>query len=104
MRRRLFVLVGVSAHALAACGSDDGGGTTTSTGTIAATGSNAGETGPRRRPRATSGKDCEDLTGEGATFTIKFSSATSTPTAELGTYDFLCTIHPPIAGRVSVVA
>lgn len=64
MRRLVFVLVGVAVLALAACSSDDGGGTTAPTGTTSATGSNAGESG------ATGGADCADLTGEGATFTI----------------------------------
>ncbi|HKE53347.1 MAG TPA: cupredoxin domain-containing protein [Actinomycetota bacterium] len=64
MRGLVFVLVGVAVLALAACSSDDGGGTTASTGSTSATGSNAGESG------ATGDADCADLTGEGATFTI----------------------------------
>jgi plastocyanin len=58
MRKLVFVLVGVLALGLAACSSDDGGGTTgAETGTTGSTGS-------------TAGGDCADLTGEGATFTI----------------------------------
>jgi plastocyanin len=73
MRRLVFVLAAVSALALAACGSEGGGGTTASSGTIEATGSNAGETGAIAATGAASSEDCEDLTGEGATFTIKIS-------------------------------
>src|SRR5262245_64001255 len=65
MRRLVFVLVGVLALMLAACSSDDGGGTTASTGATAATGSNAGETRD---------EECADLTGEGAMFTITIAN------------------------------
>ena len=60
MRKLVFVLVGVfAALGLAACSSDDGGGTTG-----AETGSAGSGTG------STAGGDCADLTGEGATFSI----------------------------------
>ena len=55
MRKLVFVLVGVFALGLAACSSDDGGGTT---------GADTGTTG------GTANGDCVDLTAEGATFTI----------------------------------
>ena len=58
MRKLVFVLVGVCALGLAACSSDDGGGTT---------GSETKSSGP------TGDADCIDLTGEGATFTITVS-------------------------------
>ena len=58
MRKLVFVLVGVCALGLAACSSDDGGGTT---------GSETGSSG------STGNADCIDLTGEGATFTITIS-------------------------------
>jgi plastocyanin len=61
MRKLVFVMVGVLALGLAACSSDDDGGTTgTETGTTGTTGSTV----------STAGGDCADLTGEGATFTI----------------------------------
>jgi hypothetical protein len=47
MRRLVFVLLGLSALALAGCSSDAGGGTTASTSTTGATRSNAGGTGYR---------------------------------------------------------
>jgi plastocyanin len=64
MRRLVFVLVGVLALVPAACSSDDGGGSTASTGTTGATAS-TGATG-----NDGANADCADLTGEGATFTI----------------------------------
>jgi plastocyanin len=57
----VFVLVGVLALGLAACSSDDGGGTT---------GAETGTTGTTGSTGSTAGGDCADLTGEGATFTI----------------------------------
>ena len=130
MRKLVFVLVGVVALGLAACSSDDGGGTTGSE-----TGSDGG---------------CVDLTGEGATFTITIADFAFDPdcftasasqgitienqddadhtftmtgtdidvpiaagetfngeavsgVVEPGTYDFLCTLHPTMTGQVTVV-
>ena len=64
MRRLVFVLAGVLALMLAACSSDDGGGSTAATGTTGATVSTSatGNDGTNA--------DCADLTGEGTTFTI----------------------------------
>lgn len=154
MRRLVFVLVAVSALVFAACASDDGGGTTgatASTGATAATGSDAGDSGATAATGATSNKGCEDLTGEGAVFTLKISFSTYYPdcfTASAsqgikivneddidhtftidgtqvdvpvaagetfngepiagavapGTYEFKCTIHPQMTGRITVVA
>jgi plastocyanin len=151
MRRFVFVLVPLLVFALTACGSD-GGRTTGSTGATAA-GSDAGESGTAGPPAATgaTSEDCEDLTGEGAVFTIKISFSTFYPDCftasasqsikivnkddidhtftipgtqvdvpvaadetfngepiagaiEPGTYEFQCTIHPQMTGRVTVVA
>ncbi len=58
MRKLVFVLAATCALGLTACSSDDGGG---------ATGAETGATG------TTGNRDCVDLTGEGATFTITIS-------------------------------
>jgi len=78
MRRLVFVLVAVSALALAACGSDDGGATTGMTGATAASGSTA-QTRPAAETGTISKKDCKDLTGEGPEFTLKISFSTFHP-------------------------
>ncbi len=145
MRRIVFVLVVVFALVLAACSSDDDGGTTAAMGTTGTTAS-TGATG-----NDGANADCADLTGEGATFTIKiaefaydpscFTASASQgikivnkddvdhtftiPDTQIdvpvaagetfngepisgvlapGTYDFMCTIHPKMTGRVTVVA
>lgn len=144
MRKLVLVLVGVLGLMLAACSSDDAGGTTASTGTTATTGSDTGE-GP------TGDADCADLTGEGGTFTITivdfaydppcftasasqgisivnqddvdhtftmtgtqidvpvaagetFNAEAISGVVEPGTYDVVCTLHPQMRGRVTVVA
>ena len=74
MRRLVFVLATASVLVLVACSSDDGGGTTASTGTTSATGSTGGETGATASTGSTGNADCQDLTGEGQIFTIKISN------------------------------
>ena len=73
MRKLGFVLVGVMVLVLAACGSDESGGTTGSTGVTAASGSSAGGSGATAATGTTANGDCDDLTGEGAEFTLKIS-------------------------------
>lgn len=79
MRRLVFVLVGLMA--LAACGSDDGG---DATGTMGAAASGAtaatAATGPSASGTGATGtEDCDDLTGEGAVFTLRISFNTFYP-------------------------
>src|SRR5262245_39807112 len=77
MRRLVFVLAAASVLVLTACSSDDGGGTTASTGATAATGSTGGET--TASTGSTGSGECANLTGEGQIFTIKISDFTYDP-------------------------
>jgi plastocyanin len=133
MRKLVFVLVGVCALALTACSSDDGGGTTGSETGTTGSGECADLTGEGATltitiadfafdpncftASASQGISIVNQDDADHTFTVPDTSIdvpiaagetfNGEPLAggiEPGTYDFLCTLHPTMAGQVTVVA
>lgn len=84
--RRILIAIAALTLLAAACGGDDGeeaAGPTEVTGVTAATGPTAtgptAVTGPTAATGPTATGDCEDLTGEGETFTITISNFAFVP-------------------------